>query len=454
MRKEILFLVFIGLLLPMATAVTVSPATATVDELNNDLRITTINSTEEELMVSIELGEFENVAMASKDSIMLPPGQSGAVRISFYDGISKKGKICVVETTDSGVEGAGAAVKACTTVTVNTTGEVSPSETLAGTMGPSFANSQALIVNDLLTDYEARISSLDDYMLPAYVDNAVPLRNQARQKRNEIEQVKKSGDMELLETKLTEFYAIAEGIENKLPIVTIKAQKSYDYFVIENRVEKMNPDRVGEISEILSAAGITDPDQISEVENSKDNVRVLRSIQVLEIYDRETKATSSQTNVKIFLTNRSPSTVRNAVVVEMLPKDVQQSMDNVIVLQGSDVLEPDPVFEMFVGDLEFEVKRQFSYKILASVPESSFDSFKLPVVLTKSARVIQAEKSLEVLEGVLEDLIAAQKARLAELEGSTSDSMSGIWPIIVVFLIVVLIAVDYLNYKKIKSLKG
>ena len=450
MEKKIIFALVLALLLPLASAFSVSPATAEIGKLNNTLAISVINSTDDSVKINLNLGDFRNVAQASKEEFVLLPRENTKVRISFYDGISHKDSICFLGSSVTG--NVGSETRVCATVTVNTTNEKKPADTLSGSLGDNFLSSQLIIVDDILIAKINAVNTIKDRQLFEYYAEISPLVLQLTQKRNEIKQSISSNNVTSALKLIDEFYSVLEEINTKEPLIKVIASKNFDYFIRAGGSQILDPSRFNEIRQVLNTADLSNETQFREVEDQANKVKTSRSILILDVVDRETGQQFNQTNIDISLTNLTPNKISNVKVIEFLPKAFALDISNVIIFSGSDIIQSDPVFELSAGDLEPGVRKKVFYKISDKIRERDFDQFKLPVVSVRGVRELKAAESKEVLGEVLDELVSARKSEFEAIESQSNSNTLIILSILLgVVLLMIIISVNPLyRLKKAK----
>lgn len=450
MKKKIVFALVLALLLPLAGAFSVSPASAEIGKLNNTLALSVINSSDDSVKISLNLGDFRNVAKASKEDFVLLPRENTKVRISFYDGIFHKDKICFLGGSVSA--NVGSETKVCATITVNTTNEANPADSLDGFLGDNFVSSQLIIVDDILIAKINAVNTIKDRQLFEYYDEINPLVLQLTQKRNEISQSVSMNNISSALKLIDEFYSVLEEINSKEPLIKVIASKNFDYFVRAGGSQILDPSRLNEIREVLKTADLSNETQFKEVEDQANKVKTSRSLLILEVVDRETGKQFNQTNINISLTNLTPNKISNVKVIEFLPKAFALDISNVIIFSGSDIIQSDPVFELSAGDLEPGVRKRVFYKILDKISEQDFDLFKLPVVSVRGVRELKAAESKEILGDVLDELIAARKSEFEALESQSNSNTLIILSILLgIVLLMIIISINPLyRLKKAK----
>lgn len=450
MKKKIIFALVLALLLPLASAFSISPASAEIGKLNNTLALSVINSSDNSIKITLNLGDFKKVAKASRKEFILLPRENSTVRISFYDGISHKDKICFSGSSVSG--NVGSETKNCTTITVNTTNEKKPADTLDGFLGDNFISSQLIIVDDILISKINAINTIKERQLFEYYDELNPLLLQLTQKRNEVSQSVSANNITAALKSIDEFYSVLEEINSKEPLINVIAAKNFDYFVSSGGSQILDPSRLNEIRQVLKTADLSNEAQFKEVENQANKVKTSRSLLILEVVDRETGEQFNQTNINISLTNLTSNRIPNVKVIEFLPKTFALDISNVTIFSGSDIIQSDPVFELSAGDLEPGVKKKVFYKISDKIREQDFDQFKLPVVSVRGVRELKADESKEILGEVLDELVSARKSEFEAIEGQSNSNTLIILSILLgVVLLLVIISINPLyKLKKIK----
>ncbi len=436
-------------------ALTISPSSASIDSTSNVLSFSAINNSSSELTVSVDLGVFTNIAVASVDSVVLPPNSSYNFKIGFYDNVFKKDNICIAEL--KGKEQVGANIKVCIEATVNTTGQASPSsESLAGIKGAVYFNSQRNMANQIFLTLSTRVESLKSSQLFAEYELAASKLNDLRQMLNSIDDAVISQNNVLAEKLLSDFLSKSSDLTNSLPIVTMLGQNTTAYFTTNDTGQTvMYPERIPEMDYVLRQAGVTDKNQINIIKDSRDKVEISRTVQVLEIKDPNSRNSRNQTNIRLFLKNNTSFLMNNVVLLEAVPSELLQGMSNMTAYYGFNLIrENPPVFELYVGDLEPGVLKEVSYKVYNKINFDNVNLFKLPVVSRQGVRQLQLGESEMIVtefKTLLENKKVELAAKEAELEAE-KQSRASYWPYIALVLLLLLCIVAFITNKTLSKI--
>ncbi len=95
--KKIVLIIVLICLSSLANALTVSPAIASIDRGNNNLKLIAINTSDEDMPIDLLLGDFKEISTASRDKFNIPAKSSASTIVTFYDNVYREGIICFVE---------------------------------------------------------------------------------------------------------------------------------------------------------------------------------------------------------------------------------------------------------------------------------------------------------------------------------------------------------------------
>ncbi|MBI4052944.1 MAG: hypothetical protein HY394_02810 [Candidatus Diapherotrites archaeon] len=447
------FLVFsIVLVFSCAQALTISPSSASVDNINNVLTVSAINNTAKDVQVSFDASGFAGGAIASSDSEVIPANSTAEFMVAFYDGIYKTANVCIAES-GKGTEKMGAAIRVCASVKVNTTESGLPAkESVNGTKGSVFFNSQLRMASAVFEGLSHRVSSLKEMQLLAEYSKAKPEISGLRTRLLSINDNIGSENYQLAEALLEEFFAKARETGNGLPAVSVLGQKTTEYFSIVEGQRIMDDAHAGQIESVLGMAGLTDRKKIATVLELRNRVSVTRNFESIYVRDIAGGKSYYQTNVKIFLQNNAGSQLKNIVLLEYIPEQLVPSLSNTTSDYGFNLISESPaVFELYAGDLEPDVVKEISYKISNRVSVEKAGLFMVPVVLNYGVRQLQLSQSEEIVRefrNLVEKKDLELEAQAARLEAEKSARAS-YWPYLVAVLVVILLIALGATYREV-----